>query len=127
LSDNGKLSYALIVDAKKVSEAKEIVDSLELDDSEISPDSEGYLDAHEEWNNKMYDPGYYTGAKMPHFITKPNSLTRNVFFAVFTIFMPLIFFNARKSLDTTSLLFIFIGSLYVIVVGATIWSFLKKR
>jgi hypothetical protein len=80
---------------------------LELDDSEVTPDSKGYLDAHEEWNSQIHNPGYYTGGKIPHFIKTPNSLTRNVFLATFTVFMSLFLLNEEVSQIVDAPLYIF--------------------
>lgn len=39
--------------------------NLNLDDEPISPESEGYIAGYEEWINKQYLPGYFTGTRMP--------------------------------------------------------------
>jgi hypothetical protein len=46
----------------------EILKSMELDESEIDSESVEYIEGYVEWTEKMYDPGHYTGGKMPHYL-----------------------------------------------------------
>ena len=43
-----------------------IIDSLNLDESEVKIDEET-LEGYKEWNQNMYNPGYFTGGKTPFF------------------------------------------------------------
>ena len=60
--------YYLEVDAEYLDPAKRFLANLEVDESALDQEAEGYLDGHIEWNNKMYDPGHYTGGKIPHYL-----------------------------------------------------------
>ena len=60
--------FYLEVDAEYQDPAKRILAKLEVDESALDQDSEGYLDGHMEWSQKMYDPGHYTGGKIPHYL-----------------------------------------------------------
>ena len=45
--------------------ASGLLNEMNLDDEPLSPDSEGYIDGYEEWINKQYLPGYFTGTTRP--------------------------------------------------------------
>lgn len=71
--------YSLWGDEKIYEQAKQEVEQLALDESEVDPDSKGYVEGHLEWTKKMYDPGHYTGGKIPHFyLDKSNFLTMSI-------------------------------------------------
>lgn len=73
--------YSLWGDEKIYEQAKQEVEQLALDESEVDPDSKGYVEGHLEWTQKMYDPGHYTGGKIPHFyLDKSNFLTMSIYF-----------------------------------------------
>lgn len=55
----------LWVDWQDYEKAQFHLRNLNLDDEPISPDSEGYIEGYEEWINKQYVPGYFTGTRMP--------------------------------------------------------------
>jgi|GEM_PF-5220693 len=68
-SENSEKSkYMLEVDAEHLEKAKVILANLTVDESDLDAASEGYLEGHLEWNKKMYDPGHYTGGKIPHYM-----------------------------------------------------------
>lgn len=45
--------------------ASGLLNEMNLDDEPLSPDSEGYIEGYEEWINKQYLPGYFTGTTRP--------------------------------------------------------------
>jgi hypothetical protein len=67
-SETGIEQYLLYVEESEFDKSKEILNKIKIEDEIIlSDDSEGYVKGHLEWNNKMLDPGYYTGGRMPHY------------------------------------------------------------
>ena len=65
--------FEIKVNRKHFNEAKSVIENLDVDDKTIHSDSEGYLDGYNEWIQNLYNPGYFTGAKIPvHLLDKAN-------------------------------------------------------
>ena len=63
---NELLPYQVLVNENELEIAIPIIEKLEIVESDLDPESEGYLAGHLEWNDKMYEPGHYTGGKIEH-------------------------------------------------------------
>ncbi|AXP82996.1 hypothetical protein CJ739_3938 [Mariniflexile rhizosphaerae] len=65
---NETLPFQVLVHEGDLDTAIPIIEKLEIVESDLDPESEGYLVGHNEWNDKMYDPGHYTGGNIEHWI-----------------------------------------------------------
>ena len=65
---NEELPFQVLVKESDLELAIPLIEKLEIVESDLDPESEGYLAGHNEWNDKMYDPGHYTGGKIEHWI-----------------------------------------------------------
>ncbi|AZA98757.1 hypothetical protein EG359_03655 [Chryseobacterium joostei] len=66
---------SLLSDEKTKYEILKIIEDLKIDEADVEPDRE-ILEGYKEWNENMYNPGYYTGGKSPSFShDKSNYLT----------------------------------------------------
>ena len=63
-----ELPFQVLVKESDLEIAIPLIEKLEIVESDLDPESEGYLAGHSEWNDKMYDPGHYTGGKIEHWI-----------------------------------------------------------
>ena len=60
-----KTSFKLFVKPEDHTKALSIINGLELDESEVNEDSDGYLEGYKEWTDKQYVNGYFTGGVIP--------------------------------------------------------------
>lgn len=65
---NEELPFQVLVRENDLDTAITLIEKLEIVEYDLDPESEGYLDGHNEWSDKMYDPGHYTGGKIEHWI-----------------------------------------------------------
>ncbi len=65
---NEELPFQVLVKENDLEKAIILIEKLEIVESDLDPESEGYLNGHYEWNDTMYNPGYYTGGKIEHWI-----------------------------------------------------------
>ena len=65
---NEVYSFQVLVKERDLEAAISLIEKLEIVESDLDPESEGYLAGHNEWNDKTYDPGHYTGGKIEHWI-----------------------------------------------------------
>lgn len=65
---NEEYPFLILVKENDLETAIQLIEKLEIVESNLDPESEGYLSGHNEWNDKMYEPGYYTGGKAEHWI-----------------------------------------------------------
>lgn len=47
-------------------EILKIIEDLQIDENDIEPEQE-FIEGYKEWNENMYNAGYYTGGKSPSF------------------------------------------------------------
>jgi len=57
--------YKLLVLPADNAKALNLIDQLELDDSDVNTDSDGYIDGYTEWADKQFVTGYFTGGRIP--------------------------------------------------------------
>lgn len=68
-------SNSLLCTENDQDEALKIIGSLQLDENEVEIDEQA-IEGYKEWNENMYNPGHFTGGKMPFFqIDNNNYLT----------------------------------------------------
>lgn len=58
----------LFVRSEDHAKALAIVDKLDLDESPVSDESDGYISDYQEWTDKQYVSGYFTGGKIPYWM-----------------------------------------------------------
>jgi hypothetical protein len=58
----------LFVKPQDHAKALAIIDKLDLDESPVSDESDGYLEGYKEWTDKQYVNGYFTGGKIPNWM-----------------------------------------------------------
>ncbi|MEM9650008.1 MAG: hypothetical protein AAF969_16135 [Bacteroidota bacterium] len=63
-----ELPFQVLVTENDLQKAITLIEKLKIVESDLDLESEGYLTGHNEWNDKMYDPGHYTGGKIEHWI-----------------------------------------------------------
>ncbi|MCF8299015.1 MAG: hypothetical protein K9J13_15815 [Saprospiraceae bacterium] len=101
------------------------IKKMDIDDSIVDPDSEGYLDGVKEWNNNVYNPGHYTGGNIPHYL-KDKSMWKYAapFFLLCALcFGYILIDDGFKFMDYESLIFMIL----LLVVGISmIWQLRKK-
>jgi len=61
-------SFNLLVRPEDYQKATEIIAKLDLDESPVSDESDGYIDGYKEWTDKQYVNGYFTGGKIPYWM-----------------------------------------------------------
>ncbi|TXF79395.1 hypothetical protein [Chryseobacterium sp.] len=62
----------LLADISNKEIIKEIINTLNIDENDISIEDDT-LQGYREWNQNMYNPGYYTGGKVPFFTIDTNN------------------------------------------------------
>ena len=65
--------FKVLVNKNDFEAAIPLIEKLEILESDLDPESEGYLSGHKEWNDKMYDPGHYTGEKIEHWMQNKDT------------------------------------------------------
>jgi len=58
----------LFVRSEDHAKALAIIDKLDLDESPVSDENDGYIASYEEWTDKQYVSGYFTGGKIPYWM-----------------------------------------------------------
>jgi hypothetical protein len=116
--------FEVQVDEHNLAKAITAIETMQVDDSVADADSEGYLKDHEEWSDRMYDPGYYTGGRIPHFYLDKQNWK---FFAPYFLFGGLVSgYAIFKEQSIISIEFLMWTVLYVFV-GASMYRQLKKK
>src|SRR5476651_1353411 len=64
----GDILFKLFVKEEDYSKALEVINNLNLDESEVDPESDGYIAGYEEWADKRYVNGYFTGGVIPRWM-----------------------------------------------------------
>jgi len=64
----GGALFKLFVKEEDYSRALEVIYNLNLDESEVDPESDGYIAGYEEWADKRYVNGYFTGGVIPRWM-----------------------------------------------------------
>lgn len=95
-----------MADEKVADKAFSLLQELDLDESELDPESKNYLDDHYEWTHEMYSPGHYTGGKVPHWLTSDgNKKLLWVYYIVIPVIgFTLFSFNKHRHLNLLLLL-----------------------
>jgi hypothetical protein len=102
---------------------REFLESLELDDSFIYSEDFDYLEAHIEWSNKMYDPGHYTGGKIPHFMLDKSKWKYLIL--IFALDPLILLFGLLVDAEPNGVTLLYILG-YGVLVFSMIWQ-LKQR
>ncbi|MFZ4740253.1 MAG: hypothetical protein ACOYLE_03735 [Bacteroidales bacterium] len=126
LTISQNISFEIFVTKRDALKAKEFIDKMEIDDSPVDPASDGYIMEYQEWTDKMYDPGNYTGGKTPHFLLDKSNWK---FLAPYFLFGGLLLVylmikNGFESFDFETFLF---SGLYIIAGISMIWQIKKKK
>jgi hypothetical protein len=66
--ENDKNEFQIFVKEESYAKAKHIIKALNLDDKLVSQESDGYIKEYSEWTSNQYNPGYYTGGKIQHYL-----------------------------------------------------------
>ncbi len=122
---NNRTLYKLKVDTTDFEKAKDLIEKLGVDESDVDPESEGYLESHSEWMNKIYVPGYYTGGKVKHWFYNKDIwkyLAPLYIFGGITLILMLVVFGG--STDYVTVLWI---GLYFFVGVSMIWQLSKRK
>jgi len=117
--------YDIFVSSTDILRAKELIKELDIDDSPVDSDSVGYLEGYQEWSEKMYDPGYYTGGKTPHYLKDKSNwkfIIPYLLLGGFLLMYQLIV-NGIESFDFGTFLF---AGLYIFA-GISMTRQLKKK
>lgn len=120
-----ELNFILEVDAEHLENAKIILANLEVDETDLDEASEGYLEGHLEWNKKMYDPGHYTGGKIPHYLFNKDiwKYIAPLYLVGGIAVLAFIFFSGA-SIDAETLLWI---GLYLFVGLSMFWQLYGRK
>lgn len=121
---NEELPFQVLVKENDLDTAITLIEKLEIVESDLDPESEGYLAGHNEWNDKMYDPGHYIGGKIEHWIYNKDIwkyIAPIYLISVIGILGMVIFGN--MSINTETGIW---TALYLFVGGSMIWQ-LKNR
>lgn len=66
---------SLLSEEKTKDEILKIIADLQIDENDVEPEK-ALIEGYQEWNENMYNPGYYSGGKSPSFnFDKNNYLT----------------------------------------------------
>lgn len=60
--------FVLSVHPKDKNQASALITDLNLDESEVDENNEGYIAGYEEWADKRFVNGYFTGGKIPYWM-----------------------------------------------------------
>jgi hypothetical protein len=60
--------FQLLVKPEDYNKASTLVKSLDLDESLVDEESDGYIDGYQEWADKRYVTGYFTGGVIPRWM-----------------------------------------------------------
>lgn len=97
VSNKNQDFYNLSVDKNDFENSQNIIADLNLDESPIDPESENYIKDHKEWSTNMYDPGHYTGGRIPHFLLdKSNFIYFAIYFIGFGLLILYVVFRQRN-------------------------------
>ena len=126
LTISNDILFEIFVAKRDALKAKEFIDKMEIDDSLVDPASEGYIREYQEWADKMYDPGNYTGGKTPHFLLDKSNWK---YFAPYFLFGGLLLVylmirNGFESFDFETFLF---AGLYIIAGISMMWQIKKRK
>jgi hypothetical protein len=126
MSTNEQTVFEILVGKNDLNMAKGIISNLKIDDTEVSSQNEDYLKEYKEWSDNMYNPGHYTGGKIPHFLMdKTNWKFIGPFF--FIIGLGLAFIMVRHSSGPINIeTAIWIG-MYVLAGASMIWQLNRQK
>lgn len=65
-------SKTLLAEEKNKEEILKIIEDLKIDENDV-PNENELIEGYKEWNENMYNPGYYTGGKSPSFNSDKNN------------------------------------------------------
>lgn len=63
---------SLLSEEKTKDQILKIIADLQIDENDVEPE-EALIEGYKEWNENMYNPGYYTGGKSPSFNSDKNN------------------------------------------------------
>ncbi len=121
---NADYPFQVLVTENDLETAKPLIEKLKIIETDLDPESEGYLSGYNEWNDKMYDPGHYTGGKIEHWF-----YNKDIWKYIAPIYLlggtgvigMVIFGNMSISFETGMWV-----TLYLFVGGSMLWQ-LKNR
>jgi len=101
-----------------------------MENEERKPD---YIDGHEEWQRHQFDPGHYTGGRVPHYLKWPGSPIRlllvfivvDIIYVSYLVYAVLSYTNSENK--TLSGVNIFIGVLMTILYFALVFSLIRRH
>ncbi len=100
-----------------------------MKNEENKPD---YIDGHQEWQRHQFEPGYYTGGRVPHYLKWPGSPIRlllvfilaDLIYIGFLVYAIIDFTNSENK--TLSGLNIFVGVLFTVLYIALVVSLIRR-
>ena len=60
--------FKLYVKTEDYAKALSIVENLNLDESDVDDESDGYIEGYKEWSDKQFVSGYFTGGTIPRWM-----------------------------------------------------------
>ncbi|MFI2741248.1 hypothetical protein ACG2LH_00800 [Zhouia sp. PK063] len=125
VTSDSMVVYTIEIDAAYIEKANHLLQEINLDETEVHPESEGFLNGHIEWTQNMYNPGYYTGGKIPHYLYNKDVWKYLIpIFSISIIFpiVMIIIFQATFDLETMLMI-----GVYLFVVISMIWQLRKRK
>ena len=116
--------HSIYISELNFEKAALIVKKLDLDETDINSDSEGYLEGYNEMIDNQYLEGYYSGGKIPRIMI--NKQSRKYFVLYFSLgasfLIPCLLFTE----SAIQLKLLFYGSIYF-AIGIILFYIVKKR
>ncbi len=106
--------FLLKVNEDVADKATSELDKIDFDET-CNPESDGAIEGYNEWSDRMYDPGYYTGGRIPRFLLDKTNwkFFAPLYLASGLIMLYFMLRNAEDGLDLETLLwcglFVFAG------------------
>lgn len=60
--------FKLYVKTEDYAKALSVVENLNLDESDVDDESDGYIEGYKEWSDKQFVSGYFTGGTIPRWM-----------------------------------------------------------